>query len=93
MFALLDPKIDILVLGTGDHHTTPDFQKKVLGFIKKYNVNVEVMPTENACATYNFLAAEGRMVAAALIPPKTLNVSEDDYAKYMIDRQNILELA
>lgn len=92
MFALLDPKIEILVLGTGDKNITPEFQTRIFRFMKKYNVNMEVLPTEAACATYNFLCSEGRVCAAALIPPNTLNVSEDDYAKYMIDRQSILEL-
>jgi NADH dehydrogenase [ubiquinone] 1 alpha subcomplex assembly factor 3 len=60
--------------------------------MKKYNINVEVLNTESACTTFNFLASEARMVAAALIPPQTLRVTEDDYAKYMINRQHILEL-
>lgn len=92
MFALLDPKLEILVLGTGDTNVTPDFQRRIFGYMKKYNINVEVLPTEAACATYNFLCSEGRACAAAMIPPGTISVSEDDYVKYMIDRQHILEL-
>lgn len=93
LFPVLEPKIDILVLGIGDQKPTAKFQKNILAFMKKYNINVEVCQTEPACTTYNFLASEGRMVAAALIPPQNLSVSEDDYAKYMLDRQHILELA
>lgn len=89
----MEPKIDLLVVGIGDQKVTPEIQKKVFQFMKKYNINVEVLPTETACTTFNFLNIEGRMVAAALIPPQTLSVNEDDYAKYMIDRQNILRLA
>lgn len=92
LFPLLDPKIDILVVGIGDQQASPKFQKNILTFMKKYNVNVEVLNTESACTTYNFLASEGRMVAAALIPPQNLIVTEDDYAKYMINRQHILEI-
>lgn len=92
LFPLLDPKIDLLVVGIGDSQPSPKFQKNILMFMKKYNINVEVLQSEAACTTYNFLASEGRMVAAALIPPDTLLVGEDDYAKYMIDRQHIYEL-
>lgn len=92
LFPLLEPKIDILVVGIGDQQASPKFQKNILSFMKKYNINVEVLHTEAACTTYNFLASEARMVAAALIPPQTLTINEDDYAKYMIDRQHILEL-
>ena len=92
MFQLLDPKIDILVLGTGDKNVTPEFQKRMFSYMKRFNINLEVLPTEAACATYNFLCSEGRVCAAALLPPNTLNVSEDDYVKFMISRQNILEL-
>ena len=92
MFQLLDPKIDILVLGTGDKNVTPEFQKRMFSYMKRHNINLEVLPTEAACATYNFLCSEGRVCAAALLPPNTLNVSEDDYVKFMISRQNILEL-
>lgn len=92
LFPLLEPKIDLLVIGIGDQQATPKFQLKILSFMKKHNINVEVLSTEAACTTYNFLASESRMVAAALIPPHTLRVSEDDYVKHMIDREHILKL-
>lgn len=92
LFPLLDPKIDILVLGIGDQQASPKFQRNILEFMRTCNISVEVLSTEAACTTYNFLVSEGRMVAGALIPPQTLAVNEDDYARYMIDRQHILEL-
>lgn len=92
VFNVLEPKIELVVLGIGDQQPTADFQKKVLSFMRKNNINVEVMQTEQACSTFNFLNAEGRMVAGAMIPPATLNVSEDDYARYMLERQNLLSL-
>lgn len=92
LFPLLEPKIDLLVVGIGDQQVTPKFHKNILSFMKKFNINVEMLNTESACTTYNFLASEGRMVAAALIPPQTLNVTEDDYVRYMIDRQHIYEI-
>ena len=38
----------------------------------------QVLPTESAISTFNFLNDEHRCVAAALIPPENLTVTEDD---------------
>jgi NADH dehydrogenase [ubiquinone] 1 alpha subcomplex assembly factor 3 len=92
IFNVLEPKVDLVVIGIGDQKPTAEFQRKVILFMRKHNINVEVQRSEQACATFNFLNAEGRMVAGALIPPATLTVSEDDYARYMLDRQNLLSL-
>ena len=78
LFYALEPKIDLLILGIGDMKTTPEFSKKIMSFMKKYNINVEVLPTEQACATFNFLNAEGRMVGAGLIPPVSITINEND---------------
>jgi NADH dehydrogenase [ubiquinone] 1 alpha subcomplex assembly factor 3 len=88
----MEPRLDILVLGIGDAQPAPAFRKEMFLLMKKHNINIEVMTTESACTTFNFLNAESRLVAAALIPPTTLSVNEDDYAKYMFDRQNIAKL-
>jgi NADH dehydrogenase [ubiquinone] 1 alpha subcomplex assembly factor 3 len=92
LFPLLEPKIDILVLGTGDHHMAPDFTKTMFEFMKKHKITMEVLPSEQACTTYNFLASEGRIVGAAIIPPLNLHVSEDDFSGYMLNRQRTWEL-
>ena len=45
----------------------------------EYNVwNMKVLTTEKAISTYNFLVEEGRVVAAALIPPETVNIMDID---------------
>lgn len=44
---MLDPKIDVLVLGIGDHQVTPEFSKRIMQFMQKYNVNVEILATES----------------------------------------------
>ena len=63
---LLQGKIDILLIGAGRTHTIlPPSQRVIwqgLGF------TVDIMDTMAACRTYNILTAEGRRVAAALIP-------------------------
>ncbi|NXK55572.1 NDUF3 factor, partial [Chauna torquata] len=67
LFRLLEPRIEILVLGTGDRverlHPAVVKQMRVCG------IAVEVQDTPNACATFNFLTSEKRLAAAGLIPP------------------------
>ena len=92
LFCILEPKIDVLVIGTGDNPITPEFSKTIMKFMKKFEINVEVLPTEQACTTFNFLAGEGRMVGAAIIPPTLMSVSEADYVRHQLDRRNILQI-
>ncbi|MFT7810878.1 NADH dehydrogenase-like [Arapaima gigas] len=67
LFYMLEPRIEILVLGTGSHVERLD--PKVLAFLRSKGIAVEIQDTPNACATFNFLSSEGRVVAAGLIPP------------------------
>lgn len=92
LFVCLEPKIDVLVIGSGDQPMTPKFNKTIINFMKKYGINVEVLPTEQACTTFNFLTGEKRMVAAALIPPNLMSVSEGEYIRHQLDRKRVLEL-
>ncbi|XP_068108773.1 NADH dehydrogenase [ubiquinone] 1 alpha subcomplex assembly factor 3 isoform X2 [Hyperolius riggenbachi] len=66
LFHLLVPRIEILVLGTGDRVQRLD--AGLVRLMRKNGVSLEVQDTPNACATYNFLTSERRSVAAALIP-------------------------
>ncbi|XP_066553685.1 NADH dehydrogenase [ubiquinone] 1 alpha subcomplex assembly factor 3 isoform X2 [Amia ocellicauda] len=67
LFYLLEPRIEILVLGTGARVERVD--PVVLRFMRKKGIAVEVQDTPNACATFNILSTERRVVAAGLIPP------------------------
>jgi NADH dehydrogenase [ubiquinone] 1 alpha subcomplex assembly factor 3 len=78
LFCVLEPKIDVLVIGVGDQAITPAFSKQIINFMRKFNINVEVLNTEQACATFNFLNSEGRMVGAAMIPPLHLKYNESE---------------
>ncbi|MEQ2181703.1 NADH dehydrogenase [ubiquinone] 1 alpha subcomplex assembly factor 3, partial [Goodea atripinnis] len=52
----------------------------VLALLKRKRIAVEVQDTPNACATFNFLNSERRLVAAGLIPPSystALEVKQD----------------
>ncbi|XP_046950560.1 NADH dehydrogenase [ubiquinone] 1 alpha subcomplex assembly factor 3 isoform X2 [Lynx rufus] len=67
LFWLLEPRIEIIVVGTGDR--TERLQPGVLQAMRQRGIAVEVQDTPNACATFNFLCHEGRVTGAALIPP------------------------
>ena len=51
---------------------------KVILAMRKKGINVEVLTTENAISTYNYLVEEGRVVAAALIPPSFVRIVDRD---------------
>jgi len=61
-----DPKPDVLLLGSGARmQLLPSTLRKAL---REQGVVVDVMDSPAACRTYNVLLAEGRRVAAALLP-------------------------
>lgn len=43
---MLEPKIDVLVLGVGEVAVSPEFSKKILALMRKYKINVEILATE-----------------------------------------------
>ncbi|ELV09656.1 NADH dehydrogenase [ubiquinone] 1 alpha subcomplex assembly factor 3 isoform X2 [Tupaia chinensis] len=67
LFWMLEPRIEIVVVGTGDR--TERLESQVLQAMRRRGIAVEVQDTPNACATFNFLCHEGRVTGAALIPP------------------------
>ena len=79
LFTLLDPRLDILVIGhgltSGERH--PVDPKTILK-MKSKGLNIEILTTENAISTYNYLVEEGRLVAAALIPPDHVKIVDTD---------------
>ena len=54
--------------------------------LRKKGFNVEVMSTEHAISTFNYLCAEDRLVCAALIPPKILDRAPSDQDIYESNR-------
>ncbi|KAF7207771.1 NADH dehydrogenase [ubiquinone] 1 alpha subcomplex assembly factor 3 isoform X1 [Nothobranchius furzeri] len=67
LFHMIAPTIEILVLGTGAR--LERINPLVLALLRRKGIAVEVQDTPNACATFNFLISERRLVAAGLIPP------------------------
>jgi uncharacterized protein len=60
------PPVEVLVVGCGARATfIPPSRRSAL---KAHGIALEVMDTGAACRTYNVLLAEGRRVAAALVP-------------------------
>lgn len=62
----LSETLDIVLLGTGDKSVF--FPQGLRRELNARGVNVDAMDTSAACRTYNVLMAEGRRIAAALLP-------------------------
>lgn len=58
--------LDAVLLGTGERMAF--LLPPLMQALKKRGLSVECMDTGAACRTYNVLMAEGRRVAAALLP-------------------------
>lgn len=60
------PPVEILLLGCGKRAEMPPAALR--RELRQAGIVMEVMDTGGACRTYNVLLAEGRRVAAALLP-------------------------
>ncbi|RZF34567.1 hypothetical protein LSTR_LSTR014374 [Laodelphax striatellus] len=79
IFSKIVPKLDIVLVGlAGKVSESAKHMNRIHQVLRKYKVNCEVMSTERACPTFNFLNVEGRHMAAALIPPLKVQMSDDD---------------
>ncbi|KFM73800.1 NADH dehydrogenase [ubiquinone] 1 alpha subcomplex assembly factor 3, partial [Stegodyphus mimosarum] len=76
LFCVLEPKLDLLVIGTGSKRVQPS--REVLEYLKANKISTEILPTDQACSIFNFLNAEGRYIAGAFIPPERITVYEDE---------------
>jgi uncharacterized protein len=59
---------DVLLVGTGATLALPEGFAAERARLEAAGAGAEVMATPSACRTYNVLLAEGRRVAAALMP-------------------------
>jgi len=59
-------EIDVVLLGCGSRMRF--LPPKLRTALKEQGLSVDIMATDAACRTYNVLMAEGRRVAAALLP-------------------------
>ncbi|XP_049883935.1 NADH dehydrogenase [ubiquinone] 1 alpha subcomplex assembly factor 3 [Pectinophora gossypiella] len=87
LFKVLEPKIDLLVIGL-ETKERPALDA-VFRASRTAGLNVELLPVEHACSTFNFLNAEGRYVAGALIPPLHIDLNEDDMLQSKLHYGNL----
>lgn len=62
---LVTERPELVLIGTGAQHRFPS--PAVYQVLINAGIGVEIMHTDAACRSYNFLANEGRRVVAALI--------------------------
>ncbi len=60
------PGIELLLIGEGERAITLDEDARES--LRQHAIALEIMKTGPACASFNFLQAEGRAVAAMLFP-------------------------
>ncbi|KAE9551996.1 hypothetical protein FO519_004794 [Halicephalobus sp. NKZ332] len=92
LFFMLQPKIDILVVGVGDRSDLDAVRNRIAPVVKEHKIGLEIMPTEDAIPTFNFLNNEMRYVAAALYPPRNLVVTDDEYAQALLHMRDYFEM-
>jgi len=83
LFCMLEPTPDILVIGKGDWDAPVNTD--IIKYLKGKGINTEILPTEQACAMFNFLNSERRVVAAGLIPPVTMRDQDELYVDNITD--------
>uniref|UniRef100_A0A0N5BSQ4 NADH dehydrogenase [ubiquinone] 1 alpha subcomplex assembly factor 3 n=1 Tax=Strongyloides papillosus TaxID=174720 RepID=A0A0N5BSQ4_STREA len=92
LFFMLQPKIDILVVGCGDRKNVDSVRKRIAPILKEHRIGLELMPTEDAIPTFNYLNSEDRYVAAALYPPDDMAVKENEYREALNNFKSFDEL-
>lgn len=45
----LEPKLELLVIGTGDVDITPELNKRILSIVKPFGIRMELLKTEQVC--------------------------------------------
>lgn len=91
LFLYLEPRLDVLIVGMGDLAAFNPNDTHILELLHKQKIVAEVLPTDRACATFNFLNSEKRFVAAALIPPRQVIVREADVLNLHLKQQKQLK--
>lgn len=49
IFSVVQPKVDTLIIGTGEFETTTHIGKNLLEIAQKHKINVEILTTELVC--------------------------------------------
>lgn len=76
LFFFLEPKLDLLLIGKGATNIQVDCLE-LQDICYRNKLAVEILPTQSAVGTFNFLNSEGRYVAAGLIPPHRIDIYDN----------------
>ncbi|VDM96786.1 unnamed protein product [Thelazia callipaeda] len=90
-FTMLEPKLEVLVIGAGDRQHVDPVRRRVIPFLSKHKIGLEIMHSEEAAMMFNLLNIEYRCVAAALYPPDELLVTTNDHSRLMKMYGNVLD--
>uniref|UniRef100_A0A915M3Y6 GSKIP domain-containing protein n=1 Tax=Meloidogyne javanica TaxID=6303 RepID=A0A915M3Y6_MELJA len=85
LFFMLQPKLDILLIGAGNKSDIDIVRRNVGPAISKARIGFEILDSEDAATTFNFLNFEGRCVAAALFPPRDYYVNDKEHLAFIRD--------
>ncbi|XP_015588948.1 NADH dehydrogenase [ubiquinone] 1 alpha subcomplex assembly factor 3 [Cephus cinctus] len=80
LFSLLEPKLDIVVIGLDNDKYIPNapFITEAREYLNELQIAVEILPVKKACTVYNFLYTDNVNAAAALIPPVNMETVMQD---------------
>lgn len=67
----------------------PKIRERIMRILKSKNISAEILPTDMACTTFNFLMAEGRSVGGALIPPLHIRITDNDVLNTKIKHRKL----
>uniref|UniRef100_A0A183CIQ1 NADH dehydrogenase [ubiquinone] 1 alpha subcomplex assembly factor 3 n=1 Tax=Globodera pallida TaxID=36090 RepID=A0A183CIQ1_GLOPA len=83
LFFLLQPKLDVLVIGVGDQKDIDSVRNRIVPALKKERMGYEILPTV-PIATFNFLnGVDNRYVGAALFPPAEIKISNEKWTRVL----------
>ncbi|XP_022700536.1 NADH dehydrogenase [ubiquinone] 1 alpha subcomplex assembly factor 3-like [Varroa jacobsoni] len=91
LFLKLEPKLDVLVIGYGERDNSNVVMQQLQKICQQHRLGLEFLPTSQACATFNFLNAELRPVAAALLPPSFIPNSDECYVGPAMERRFLID--
>lgn len=71
LFKVILPRPDIMIFGLdNDYPRDTPFINDFRRIVKNLKINLEILPVDKACTTFNFLNSENRYVVGAFLPPR-----------------------
>ncbi|KAL3997718.1 Choline/Carnitine o-acyltransferase family protein [Acanthocheilonema viteae] len=82
-FTMLEPKLDVLIVGPGERQYVDPVRRRIAPFLSKHKIGLEIMHSAKAAMLFNMLNVEYRCVAAALYPPDDMLITTNDQVRLM----------